>query len=93
MLMSLSLLLFSRPLLPNLGFSNSTIDGITLQESNFPLVLVWNRNPRFISFLSYLMAFLRRQYAGEIIDRLLVWFLALRSLVWYYFTHVLHQAL
>lgn len=83
MLMSLTLLFF-RPLPPNLGFSNSTTDGIALQESKFPLVLVWHRNSRLISFLNYLLAFLRRQCAGEIIGHLLVWFLALRSLVWHY---------
>ena len=70
--MSLSLLLFFRPLLPNLGLSNSTTDGIALQESNFPLVLVWHRNSRFLSFLSYVLAFLCRQCLGDIIDRVLV---------------------
>jgi len=53
-LMSLSLLAFLRPLLPNLGISNSAANGGTLWESNFPPVLVWDRNSRFLSFLNYL---------------------------------------
>ena len=80
--MSLSLLVFLRSLLPNLGSSNSATDGSTLRESNFAFVLVWDLNSRFMSFLNYLshiLAFFRRHCAGEIIDRLRVRFLALRS--------------
>jgi len=53
-LMSLSLLAFLRPLLPNLGLSNSATNGDILWGSNFPLLLVWDRNSRFLSFLNYL---------------------------------------